>query len=85
MKRIIMMLCVVGTVSSFANDGQRPSKGERGIPPAEAISACEGQETGATCDVTIPRGDTLTGTCRNTPDDKYFVCMPANGAPKGRH
>ncbi len=84
MKKFIAMLCIVGAVVSFASDNSRPQRGERGTPPAEAISACEGQETGAICQVITPRGDTLDGTCKNTPDEKYFVCMPANGGSKGR-
>lgn len=47
-------------------------------PPEEAITACEGQAEGNECSVTTPRGDTLEGTCKYTPDDKYFVCEPEN-------
>jgi hypothetical protein len=28
-----------------------------------------------------PRGE-MTGQCMNTPDKKYFVCMPENGPDK---
>lgn len=80
MKKIIIALCVVGTVFSFANQGQRPAGG---TPPAEAISACKGLETGTSCEVQTPRGDTVKGTCENTPDKKYFACKPEHG-PRGQ-
>ena len=47
-------------------------------PPQEAISICEGKSDGDTCTVKTPRGDTLEGTCSNTPDNKYFACKPNN-------
>jgi hypothetical protein len=50
-------------------------------PPKEAITACQNKDKGTTCSITTPEGDTLSGTCSYTPDEKYFVCMP-EGGPK---
>jgi hypothetical protein len=72
MKKIIALLTIVTLAIVFARPG-----GER-QPPPEAISACTGQEIGASCSVETPRGDTLEGTCQNTPDGKYFACKPNN-------
>lgn len=72
MKKIIATVCLIGSTLAFAQGGPG------GKPPQEAISVCEGKETGTTCEVKTPHGDTLSGTCKNTPDKKYFVCMPEN-------
>ena len=69
---------MLGATVMFAQEQQ-----SRREPPKEAISACENKKTGDTCSMSTPKGDTLEGTCKNTPDDKYFVCMPEN-MPNGR-
>ena len=75
MKRLVLSALLLATLS-FAN-GPQNGKGSRGgTPPQEAITACQGQKTGDTCSMTTRRGDSLSGTCKNTPDNKYFVCMP---------
>ena len=80
MKKIITtltLIAVTAVTTSFAQNGQ-PPRGGNGQPPKEAISACKNKDEGTSCSVNTPRGDTLEGTCQNTPDDKYFVCMPDN-------
>ena len=54
--------------------------GQRRGPPQEAISACSGQSEQASCSFTTPRGDEVSGSCRNTPDG--MACAPAGG-PQG--
>ena len=44
--------------------------------PQEAIDACLNKEKGTACEVITPRGDTLSGQCKTTRDNKYFVCKP---------
>ena len=58
----------------------RQGNGDR-QPPKEAIEICVGQDEGSQCTMNTPRGS-LEGQCKNTPDNKYFVCMP-EGGPKG--
>lgn len=82
MNKIITTLTIFALTASFAQDMKPPRGGNGGQPPQEAIDACEGEDTGAACSVETPRGDTLEGTCQNTPDKKYFVCMPERG-PRG--
>ena len=62
---------------AIAQDNRGP---QNGTPPKEAISICKNKDTGSTCTMKTPQGDTLEGTCKNTPDNKYFVCMPEGGA-----
>ncbi len=77
MKKIILTVALVALTFGFAQE-QRPQQGEKRTPPAEAISICEGQDEGSSCSMTSPRGDTVEGTCSNTPDGKYFACKPTN-------
>lgn len=46
-------------------------------PPAEAVSACNGQPENNPCQFTSPRGDTIQGICRQTRGGK--ACVPAGG------
>ena len=78
MNKLILSTLLLGATLSFANGQQDRT------PPKEAISACVGQLTGATCNMTTQRGDSLSGTCKNTPDEKYFVCMPEGMDNGGR-
>lgn len=78
-KKILLASCIFATtiVVSYANQGEQRSQGKR-TPPKEAITACKNKEVGTTCTMSTPRGD-LSGQCMNTPDKKYFVCMPEGG------
>lgn len=44
----------------WGGPGQGPPPG----PPPEAIQACEGKSSGDTVQFQTPRGDTISGTCR---------------------
>lgn len=37
-------------------------------PPPEAFSACSAKTQGATCSMTTPRGESMSGTCAGAPD-----------------
>jgi len=82
MKKSLVTLCILSVSLAFANQPTQPKSGKR-QPPQEAITACEGKDDGSSCTVKTPRGHTLEGTCRTTPDKKYFACKPKNG-PKPR-
>ena len=45
-------------------------------PPQPAIDACKNKSDSASCTVQTPNGS-LSGNCKNTPDGKYFACIPA--------
>ena len=75
-KKILLTLSGIAILVSSLY--ARPQNGE---PPKEAIEVCKGQDTGSQCTMNTPRGS-LEGQCKNTPDNKYFVCMP-KGGPKG--
>lgn len=78
MRKFIILLAILGATFASANQGQgQGGGGSDREPPKEAIEICEGQDEGSSCTMSTPRGD-LEGTCKNTPDDKYFVCMPEN-------
>lgn len=70
LNKLILVILALSATLSFANGP------ERGTPPEEAITACVGQDNGAACSMSTPRGDSITGTCMNTPDKKYFACKP---------
>lgn len=77
-KILILLLMAVSTVG-YANEKPRMDhKGPQhmGPPPQEAIQACENQEENTACLITTPKGDTLKGQCKTTPDEKYFACVP---------
>jgi len=76
MKKIILASLIVSSTLCFANGPQNGQGPKNGVPPEEAISICEGLNSGDTCNMTTPNGDSISGTCQNTPDKKYFVCMP---------
>lgn len=59
----------------------RQSMRRRG-PPPQATEACQGKNAQAACSFVTPRGDTISGTCRRLPDNK-FACVPANRRPPG--
>lgn len=72
-KKMILTFCATSALLtiSYANQGG----GEKRTPLKEAIEICLDQEEGSECTMNTPRGE-LSGTCQNTPDNKYFVCMP---------
>lgn len=45
-----------------------------GTPPQEAITACSGKTTNASCSFSTPNG-TITGTCK-TPPNASLACVP---------
>jgi len=75
MKKTLLLITLVTATLSLANQNSNQQR-EMREPPKEAISICEGKSEGDTCSMETPRGDTVKGTCQNTPDDKYFACMP---------
>lgn len=60
------------TAGQGAPSTAQPAVG--GTPPQEAIQACAGKNTGASCSFTTPRG-ALTGTCK-TPPGQSLACVP---------
>ncbi len=94
MKKIVLIAAVMAT-ALFAEQEmpqdmpqgmpqQMPGDMQQGgkrTPPPEAISACSGKSEDDACSVTTPRGDTMEGTCRNTPDGEYFACIPKGHRP----
>ena len=78
-KKVIITFSAISALVtiSYAQQGGGPGNGQ---PPKEAIEICVGQDEGSECTMNTPKGS-LSGTCMNTPDKKYFVCMP-EGGPK---
>jgi hypothetical protein len=56
------------------------AQGQGGQPPQEAINACIGLSTGASCSINTPNG-TVTGACGTPPNSTQLACMPASGPP----
>jgi hypothetical protein len=73
-----LAVMILGATLSYAQGQGRGGMG--GEPLKEVLSACENKSSDDSCSMSTSRGDTLSGTCKNTPENKYFVCMPSNGA-----
>lgn len=82
MKKLLVTLMILGSTLAIANEDRSERRGGDRQPPQEAIDICVGQAADSTCQITTPHGDVLEGTCKYTPDQKYFVCMPERG-PRG--
>jgi hypothetical protein len=63
----VMAVFILSSGSAWAasdtGSGQ-PNRGERRPPPPEAYKACQGKSEGAKVQMTTPRGETITATCR---------------------
>lgn len=68
-----------GTVYELAQQDQQGG----GRPPREAMQACEGKSSGASCTFAIPDGTKVTGSCRSPEASVPAACVPAGAAPKG--
>lgn len=73
---VVAMFAVAMLAVASAAIAQPPQRGERRGPPAEALQACSSADVGATCSFEGRRG-TVTGTCRETPDNQ-IACVPKN-------
>lgn len=51
-------------------------------PPPEAYTACKGKTAGDTAEFVSPRGDKVTGTCKQQGDQLFLV--PDNPPSDGR-
>ena len=78
-KKLILTFCATTALVSVSYAKQQGGPG--GKPPKEAIEICVDKNEGSKCTMNTPRGQ-LSGTCMNTPDKKYFVCMPEGGPDK---
>jgi hypothetical protein len=55
--------------------GQQMGGNTGGNPPQEAITACSGKTTNASCTVQTPNG-TINGTCKMPPNSSSLACVP---------
>lgn len=54
---------------------QQGGGGGGGTPPQEAVSACSGKTSSATCSFSTPNG-TISGICRTPPGSSSLACVP---------
>lgn len=64
-----------GPNGSQPGNANAPAGNQPGNPPQEAIDACSGLVAGTTCQFTGPRGNPVSGTCRQSPANQ-LVCAP---------
>ena len=77
MKKIFYISITLSSlVFAMTQQNDRNGRGGERTPPQEAIDICESKSEGDTCSMTTRRGDSVQGTCENTPDNKYFACKP---------
>jgi Spy/CpxP family protein refolding chaperone len=50
--------------------------------PREVVDACDGKRAGDACEFVTPRGETWTGSCRQTIQN-FLVCAPEGNPPPG--
>jgi len=71
LKTIPFWLPIVLALGSASLAHAQPTDGggapPRGGPPAEAVAACQGKASGATCSFTGRQNETLSGTCDAPP------------------
>jgi hypothetical protein len=73
---IVVVMSVVLIPFLIWADGEGPRERPKG-PPQEMIAACEDKSVGDACEFVNPQGDTVSGTCQNSPrDEGQLVCMP---------
>jgi len=72
-----LIFLVLFTAISYSEEIDKPKQAppERRAPPEFAVAACSGKKDGDTCQFQGPVGKE-NGTCRYTPDKKYFACKP---------
>jgi hypothetical protein len=58
-----------------------PHRGHHG-PPPEALEACSGAQSDASCTFTLPDGFQMTGICRAGPDGAALACAPSEPPPR---
>ncbi len=54
-----------------------PDRGLSSGPPPEAVAACSGKLSNASCSFTGGRGEALSGACSTPPGLRTLVCVPA--------
>lgn len=74
----ILFLMAISTVGCANEKSRMDHAGSQrmGPPPQEALDVCQNKAQDSACKVTSPRGDSLAGLCKTTPDNQYFACMP---------
>ncbi|GAB4374020.1 MAG: hypothetical protein Kow00128_23930 [Deltaproteobacteria bacterium] len=77
----ILVMAAMVPAAGFAFGGPWDDDAPKG-PPQEAIDACAGRSPGEAVRFTTPRGDTVSGACRETPDG--LVAVPDREF-RGRH
>jgi hypothetical protein len=75
----IALTCLFFSIANLAIAKDQNGGFGKKEPPKEAIEACAQKYEGSECSMSTPHGDTITGKCIYTPDEKYFVCMPKDG------
>lgn len=61
----LSLACIGAAQAQPADGGGAPP---RGGPPAEAVAACKGKTSGASCSFTGRQNETLSGTCDSPPE-----------------
>ena len=63
--------------SSGSNQAQTAGQGTGQQPPQAAITACNGQSSGASCSFTAPQG-MISGACQTPPGQSSLACIPSH-------
>lgn len=75
-----LLLTAISVVALVPASAQQHHQGPDHQPPQEAISACQGQEAGASVSFISPRGDRLKAVCEK--HQKRLVAVPEGHADR---
>ena len=66
---VFVLLAICAITHVFVSDAFSQERGmRRHGPPPEAYEACEGKSAGVEAELITPRGETVTGTCKEEGD-----------------
>ncbi len=83
---VITLLGILIAVNAFGNNASSQETGRRHHgPPPEAYTACEGKAVGDTAEFVSPRGETVTGTCKQEGDRLVLRPDRPKGNSAGQH
>ena len=77
----VLLLLTIMSAAASASYGAE-STGEKRQPPPEAIEACRGLTEGATVQITMPSGETMTATCKTAGSSGTLAALPDRQPPE---
>ena len=74
--KALFLLVSLSVHADFSHSSSKEG-GERRGPPKEAVSACEGEKSGATCSFSGREGREVAGSCWAPNESLPLACKPS--------